>query len=470
MRKLHVVRTRLTLMLILAMAAALLPGVARASVATSCSFDAGTATVTAVIGSGASTTLIRNGDAIEFGGLACGAATVTKTDTIQISDPDAGTGESLTVSLAGGRLVPGKTPEDDGTDEIEILAGSYTGGFTLIGSDVADNVYVCSGDINLNNNVSGDTEIYLPTTTALTTVDGGKGNDVLRTKMYESVVSGGEGDDVLYPMDYSPSSYDGGPGNDELSYSSQGFTGSTGEIHALGGGAATIVRAYNVSDSAQGFETFEGFDGPTKFYGSADVDHFIGTKNNDWFLPLGGNDIIDGGESINPFGNDADVLSMGASTAPITFDLTDATVTGEGTDTYTDVELLQGSPQNDRFEGDPHVDGIIQIDGYGGHDVLDLSTANWPQSVYLGPDTPPNWLWAMGIAVVIGSDENDRLVFASGDVRAHFRGGRGDDTLIGGPLDDVLTGGPGNDTLRGKGGVDTCSGGPGSDTVLSCEA
>jgi Ca2+-binding RTX toxin-like protein len=111
----------------------------------------------------------------------------------------------------------------------------------------------------------------------------------------------------------------------------------------------------------------------------------------------------------------------------------------------------------------------MQIDGYGGRDVLDLSSADWPQSVYLGTGIPSNSLWAIGIALVIGSDENDHLVFASGDVRAHFRGRKGDDTLIGGPLDDVLTGGQGNDTLRGKTGTDTCNGGPGMNTIAGCE-
>jgi Ca2+-binding RTX toxin-like protein len=461
-------RERLAIVLGVALGAALLPGAAHAAVATSCSFDVGTATVTAVIGSGASTTLIRDGDAIEFGGLACGAATVTTTDTVQISDPDPGTGESLTVSLAGGRLVPGKTPEDDGTDEIEIFAGSYPGGFTLIGSDVADNFYVCSGDINLNNNVSGDPEIYLPTTTAVTTVDGGKGNDVLRTKMYESVVSGGEGDDVLYPMDFAPSSYDGGPDNDELSYRSQGFSGSTGDIHALGGGAASIVRAYNVSDSAQGFETFEGFGGPTKFYGSADADHFIGTTYNDWFLPLGGNDIVDGGPDTLQLGG-YDIVSAEASASPVTFDMSSQTMTGEGLDHFSHIEGLQGSPQDDTFAGDPSDTGILSVESNGGRDVLDFSRVANGQTVYLGPDVPTSSLWAIGIADVIGSPFRDRFIFTSGDVPAQFEGGRGNDRLVGGPLDDTLSGGRGADRIIGKAGTDTCDGGTGADTITGCE-
>jgi Ca2+-binding RTX toxin-like protein len=394
---------------------------------------------------------------------------VTTTDTINVADGDPNTGESLTVSLAGGRLVPGRTPEDDGTDEIEISVGqSFQGDFTLIGSDAADNFYVCAGDINLNANVSGDTEIFLPASLALTTVDGGKGNDVLRTKMYQSVVSGGEGDDVLYPMDYNPSSYDGGQGSDELSLSSQTADG-TGEIHALGGGAATIVRAYNVSDSAQGFETFEGFDGPTKFFGSADADHFIGTKYSDWFLPMGGDDVIDGGPDVPLQLGGYDILSAGASASPVTFDMSAQTMTGEGLDHFSHIEGLQGSPQADTFTGDPSDAGILSVEGYGGNDVLDFSHVANGQTVYLGPDMPTSALWAIGIADVIGSPFRDRFVFTSGGVPAHFEGGRGNDRLVGGPLDDTLSGGPGADRIIGKAGTDTCDGGTGADTITGCE-
>jgi hypothetical protein len=47
-------RRRLGLVFGLALSTALLPGAAHAAVATSCSFDAGTATVSAVIGTGSS--------------------------------------------------------------------------------------------------------------------------------------------------------------------------------------------------------------------------------------------------------------------------------------------------------------------------------------------------------------------------------------------------------------------------------
>jgi Ca2+-binding RTX toxin-like protein len=452
----------------LALGLAMVPSAASAAVATSCSFDAGTATVSAVIGSGDGPTLIRNDTAIEFGGVPCGAATITNTDTITVLDPDPNTGESLTVSLAGGRLEPGKTPEDDGTDEIEIsIAGSFAGPLTLIGSDAADHFYVCAGDINLNDNVSGDGEILGPSTLTVTTVDGGKGNDVLRTRMYQSVVSGGEGDDVLYPMDFQASTYSGGPGNDELSMTGQ-IPSSFGEIHALGGGDATVVQSSSVSDTAHGIETFEGFSGPTKFYGSSSADHFIGTQYNDWFQPSGGNDIIDGG-SVTLGHSDYDILSAGGSSSGVTFDMGTQTATGEGTDTFSHIEGLQGSPQADTFKGDPTDWGILSVEGNGGNDVLDFTHVSNGQTVYLGPDAPVAPLWAIGITDIIGSPFRDHFFFGSGSVPAHFEGGNGNDRLVGGPLNDTLSGGRGADRIVGKAGTDFCDGGTGADTITGCE-
>jgi Ca2+-binding RTX toxin-like protein len=154
----------------------------------------------------------------------------------------------------------------------------------------------------------------------------------------------------------------------------------------------------------------------------------------------------------------------------VVFDIDAGTLTGEGSDTFKHIEMLQGSHGDDTFTGDPTYAPIVQVDGYGGHDVLDFShgVANG-QTVFLGPDTPTSALWAFGIAEVIGSPFRDRFVFTSGDVPASFDGGRGNDRLVGGPLDDTLIGDRGADRVIGKGGADTCPDGPGADTVTGCE-
>src|SRR6476659_1990710 len=139
------------------------PGVAQASAATSCSFDAGTATVTAVIGSGENATLLRNGSAIEFGGSACGAATVTNTDQINIDLPDQTTTESLTISMANGAFAPGKTAEGDGSDEIEITClVSADEQLTFVGTGGDDTITVGFDGADLLPGTAGEKEVSYP--------------------------------------------------------------------------------------------------------------------------------------------------------------------------------------------------------------------------------------------------------------------------------------------------------------------
>jgi hypothetical protein len=127
-----------------------LPGTAQASVATSCTFDAGTATVTATLGSGDAAVLERSGDAIEFAGSPCETADVSNTDQINVAAPDDTTVEALTISLDGGDFAPGKTAEADGNDEIEIsLDIADDDSLSILGSGSADDIKVDVNGIDL---------------------------------------------------------------------------------------------------------------------------------------------------------------------------------------------------------------------------------------------------------------------------------------------------------------------------------
>jgi Ca2+-binding RTX toxin-like protein len=155
----------------------------------------------------------------------------------------------------------------------------------------------------------------------------------------------------------------------------------------------------------------------------------------------------------------------------VAVDMTAQHITGEGTDVYSAVEILQGSPRADVFSGDPETRRILEVDGNGGRDLLDLSDAISGQTVYLSSsyELPPGSLWASGIRRIVGSPFRDHFIFSSGELPARFAGGAGRDSLIGGPLDDRLSGGNGDDVLDGKGGADVCNGGPGSDKISHCE-
>jgi Ca2+-binding RTX toxin-like protein len=244
-------------------------------------------------------------------------------------------------------------------------------------------------------------------------------------------------------------------------------------VHALGGGGATAQRDIGNgnpgSDDLSGIEEIIGSDANDTFYGSSGPDRFVGGAGNDWFLPWGGDDYVDGGIGL-------DTLTTGASTEPVTFDMSAQEISGEGADTFANVEILQGSPGNDRFTGDPRTSGVILVDGYGGGDVVDLRDAAQRQFVWTSPDSTnsaPPWvrLIAEDIRKVRGTELADRIVVGSlngQELRARFRGEGGDDRLVGGMHRDVLDGGLGNDTINGAQGRDTCIGDAG-DVVLNCE-
>ena len=65
-----------------------------------------------------------------------------------------------------------------------------------------------------------------------------------------------------------------------------------------------------------------------------------------------------------------------------------------------------------------------------------------------------------------GSPEDDILDASSQGSAVNYKGGAGDDTLIGGTSKDVLEGGAGDDFLNGNVGADTLRGGAGNDTLV----
>jgi Ca2+-binding RTX toxin-like protein len=455
----------------------LTPAAAHAGFATSCSFDAGTATVTAVIGSGDNATLIRNGSAIDFDGAPCGAATVTNTDQINISAPDPNTAETLTISEAQGTFAPGKTPEPDGSDEIEIgVTGLTDMNETLrfVGTSDADTITVGYTGTDLLPGTPGEPEVTYPAAVNTKEVDSGGGDDtVWMDRAYASVVNAGDGNDTIIAGCFLDSTYDGGPGDDTMSYDEcDPAIGLT--VHSLGAGSATATRDDGNGmpgvDDLAGIEQTIGTPENDTFFGSTSgTDRFDGVGGNDRFYALGADDTVDGGDGIDRF-------SFAASTVPVDVNLTDLTSIGDGTDSFANVEAIEGSPQADRFTGDPRTSGVIFIDGYGGRDMLDLRTATHRQFVWTTPDetnAPPTWarLEVRSIRRIQGSDRSDRIEVGDvngNELRARFSGNGGDDLLVGGIHHDVLRGGPGDDTLDGNGRRDICYGGSGVNTYINC--
>ena len=196
-----------------------------------------------------------------------------------------------------------------------------------------------------------------------------------------------------------------------------------------GSGSNDLVDAGAGDDRVNGLgghDTLYGGAGNDVLTGGAGADELFGGSDNDTLSGNDGNDTLDGGagnDNLNG-GAGADILDGGAgndrasyssAAAGVTADLqTPSDNTGDALgDTYTSIEILEGSQHNDSLRGAQDNDTLF---GRDGNDEL------------------------------LGRDGNDTLY-----------GGAGDDTLDGGAGNDILYGGAGADVLIGGTGVDTAS-------------
>lgn len=211
-----------------------------------------------------------------------------------------------------------------------------------------------------------------------------------------------------------------------------------------------------------------GGDGHDLVYGGAGNDTIFGGAGDDLLDGGHGNDTIDGG------GDQFDGAAFFDETGPVTASLVTGTATGDGNDTFTNVEQLHGGDFSDTFTGDAADNGLF---GNGGNDTLFGGAGNDYLSGGTGNDT-----------ISGGGQPFDAVTFwdATGPVTASLAsgtssgGGEGSDTftgvttLDGGPYGDTLIGNDGdnslfgmggNDTLTGAGGADFVDGGAGNDTM-----
>src|SRR6266545_5096347 len=211
---------------------------------------------------------------------------------------------------------------------------------------------------------------------------GGSGfDDVLTGNAASNFLFGDAGNDTLAGGDGDNDGLWGGDGDDALD-------GGSGEDFV-----SFVFTQFGVTANlTTGTATGEGSDT------LANIEDIVGTKHHDTltgdagpnvFLPLVGNDGIDGSGGT-------DTVSYEVSPSAVTANLSTGTATGEGTDTLTAIENLNGSPLNDNLTG----------------------------------DAGPNVLHGLA----------------------------GTDTLSGSDGDDTLTGDEGTDTVDGGIGTDTCDG------------
>ena len=400
----------------------------------------------------------------------------------------------LNVSLAGNvyTLVDlGGTPVTAGAGCIQVLPATATcaqgtiNALILDGRDHADTIAVVPG-------------------TAVATISGGAGDDVLTGGSGIDILNGGADADRL----------DGGGGNDTVNGDSGDDTflagsGATGN-DIFNGGTGIDLADYS-SRSASLLLSVDGVanDGapPEADNIKVDVENVTGGSGNDALLggaPAnvltggGGEDSLDG-EAANDVldgGLGNDVLTGGAGTDTVTYAGRSTSVTvvldglagdgeaGEDDDIHTDVEavtggagddVLTGSSAVDTLSGGPGADtlhgeaGADILNGEDGADVLEGGAGGDTHNGGTGIDTADYSSRTASVTADLDGSADDGETVEVDNVKPDVErllGGSGDDTLTGNNAVNVLEGGSGDDLMDpGKGAGDQLIGGLGTDTV-----
>ena len=398
---------------------------AAAHAAVTCSFDSQTAVVSMTIGRNDTGVLSRTTSGrITSGGVQCGAATVTSTDTIAVTGSTGN--ETLDVKLYHGPFAPGLTLGDpDGSPEIAITLAMGLGSDTvrIDGGPAAESFVLGAAGINLN---AGGTD---------------SDADVTLGGVQHVILNGGTGSDTI--------SADGGWGTGDP------YPGPD----VLMGGA--------------GFDTITGGPGNDTIWGGDNADTISAGAGNDFIDPGLGSDTVAGGPGIDtvsylgrnyPIRVTEDGLANDGDTAR-----------SEDDNIEADVEVLIGGNANDTLIGGPGDNVLIGgpgndvLDGGGGMNTVSFAPRNSPVVVDLLSGIATGWGTdhLLHIQNVIGTRRGDTLIGGNGPNTLF--GGAGNDLLEGMGGADRLLGGLGDDRLDGGRGTDTCIGGPGTDVLAGCE-
>ncbi len=495
-------RTPLVLAAVLALTTLGLLGLAApAGAAAVCTFDPTTGIITVTLAASETATISRVTDSIALDGVPCGVATVTTTETIQVTGT--GPGDEVTIDLSGGAFAPGKTAEADGGDsEIEFVvdlgSGTPIGKVHLLGSAGSDAITIGDGGVNLNAaEAVGDADVTFTNPVTLD-AEGGSGDDTLSAAgggatgaaLAGVILHGGDGNDVLSGA-AGGDVLTGDAGTDTVDYA-----GATQSVSLdLGLGTATIGGG--APDQLATIENANGSPGDDHMIGDTGPNVLSGADGNDVLEGSTGDDTLDGGAG-------ADTADYTAAPQGLILNLAGGKAIGDGTDILRSIDNVIGSAFNDDMVGDagPNIllggGGNDVLDGSAGDDTLDggsgNDTADFGGSTKggkvdrnagtatgaAGTDTLTSIENAKGTNKadnIRGSDGPNTLNGRGGPDVIHGRAGRdvitggsGNDFLVGGDGGDTITGGPGKDQIDGGKGHDTCKGGPDPDSWTGCES
>ncbi|WP_419736164.1 beta strand repeat-containing protein [Pseudomonas sp. COR18] len=397
--------------------------------------------------------------------------------------------------LGGNDLILGSA----GADKID--GGNGTDTVNYSSSTAAINVdlrYGVVGRTGMGGDAEGDTLVNVER------VIGSAFDDTFSIDTLNATLEGGAGDDVYIISNTLGTAIieQAGGGNDEVrtSYGAHTLSANIERLTYTGTGAFTGYgnAGDNIITGGIGNDTFYGGDGADQFIGGAGTDTVSYTESavgvnlnfrtgvhsgiargdtyNSIEAILGSNynDIFVGDSRAMAFngGTGIDLISYESSDAGVTIDLKTKVNGGDAAgDTYTGIELFQGSRFADTLSGSTANDNFI---GGAGADVIDgregIDTAWYANSstavninlltgVNQGGDAEGDVL--INVESLIGSNFND--ILTGNAVANGLEGGLGNDTIYGGDGDDVIYGSL--YTALGPFAVDVTAAGPQADIL-----
>jgi Ca2+-binding RTX toxin-like protein len=337
------------------------------------------------------------------------------------------------------------------------------------------------------------------TFTGVRQLHGGAFDDTFTGDAADNGLFGNGGNDTLYGGDGSDG-LSGGPGDDTIDggtgrFDNVSFWDATGPVNA------SLVDGTS-SGGGEGSDTFTNVNGlnggpyDDTLTGN-DADNFLGGNGgNDTLSGGGGNDFLNGGagdDSMDGGGGQFDAVAFFDATGPVTASLATGTATGDGSDTFVNVNQFHGGPFDDTFTGDARDNGFF---GNGGNDTVFGGDGNDNFTGGPGDDTFDGGSGTFdsvslydagggvtaslvtntssggglgndsftGVEALSGGAFGDQLTGGPGSTGG-VSGAGGDDTLVGGSGGGYLLGNEGNDTITGGSANDFMMGGPGDDTM-----
>jgi Ca2+-binding RTX toxin-like protein len=447
---------------------------------------------------------------IRFGGVLCGDATVTNTDTISIHQSFLAVAIDLTYPFE-----PGRTPETDGRSEIEIRYGG-TDALAVYGSPGPDDITRAPDGLYLDGDADLDVSFFRVPLSL--TVDGRGGDDVIDLTMFtrrdvgDAVLSGGGGDDAVRGT-VGNNRVSGGDGADLLvdGFGSDLVHGDDGDDVLLQADSEPAETRTPVAVPDGGTEVSTLTTSAVRHALDVDVRATVaGAGDVTLALAHGGQEVLLGPGALGALYDDEapvggtrrvrpaqplEALLDGDATGAWTLRVAD-TADGAGATLLGWSLRLVGSPaayaQNGRdwYEGGAGTDtvsyasraapvmvnvgaGAIAQAGEAGED----DTVTGGVEVYrtgTGPDRISTATLVPAYECGGGTDAIDfraapgPLTVDLGDAASceAVVGTPYADTLYGTSAADTLTGLAGNDVLVGRGGADVMDGGPGNDRFV----